>query len=179
MEPLTKFIVYACPVGPLARQIDAYFERTRTQIGLNTAHEYMPHITLTGFFHDQPSTALPYVQTLDTALSNTSVTDNPLVTINELLINEQFHGLGIDAPWLKELTAVFAQNAHSPTRSDNIRLKDWLHLSLAYGFQPEQAEPLAQLAREMIDLNTAVSWELRFYQRHPDKSWTCHATWPL
>jgi hypothetical protein len=24
-----------------------------------------------------------------------------------------------------------------------------------------------------------VSWELRFYERHPDNTWTCHARWPL
>ena len=77
------------------------------------------------------------------------------------------------------LIADFARTAHSPTRRDTLRLKDWLHLSLAYAFAPEQHATLADLARALVDPWAPVSWELRFYERHEDRSWICHARWSL
>ncbi|CAN5634059.1 hypothetical protein BH23CYA1_BH23CYA1_13090 [soil metagenome] len=47
---MPQFIFYACPTGPLAQQLATSFERTQRICGPNTAHAYMPHCTLTGFF---------------------------------------------------------------------------------------------------------------------------------
>ena len=176
----TEFIVYVCPIGPLAEQLAAYFEKSREQIGPNKAHDYMPHCTLTGFFHDQPAAASIYTHVLDDAWAAArSNQSDPDIVIKNMLLTEKFHGFELESNWLKALVVDFAERAVSSTRSDAIRLKDWLHLSFAYGFAEEQHEPLARLAEEMVDMNTAVSWELRFYQRHADKNWTCHASWPL
>jgi ubiquitin-associated SH3 domain-containing protein len=176
----TEFIIYACPTGPLADQLVEYFERARDQVGPNLAHAYMPHCTLTGFFHDLPETAQFYAQVLDDILTLALPARNAqFLIIDNLLLSETFHGFELSSPWLKGIVAAFAQQAVSPTRIDEVRLKDWLHLSLAYGFAPEEHEPLAKLAQEIVDGNTAVSWELRLYQRHADKSWMCHAAWPL
>ena len=71
----------------------------------------------------------------------------------------------------------FAQIEASPTRKEDIRLKDWLHLSLAYGFESTSQEKLAVLARETIDLTVDVAWELRFYQL--DSTWKCLQSWNL
>jgi ubiquitin-associated SH3 domain-containing protein len=103
----------------------------------------------------------------------------PVMTVTGLTLTEQFHGLELESPWLKEVTAVFAQTAYSPTRTEPIRPKEWLHLSLAYGFPLLQHFLLAQMAREVVDAQTAVSWELRFYERHPNHTWTCHQQWLL
>jgi ubiquitin-associated SH3 domain-containing protein len=54
-----------------------------------------------------------------------------------------------------------------------LRLKGWLHLSLAYGFDAEQGTELKQLAQQIIDLQSDVSWELRFYQKNLDQTWRC------
>ncbi|MEO0802793.1 MAG: hypothetical protein AAFY57_11025 [Cyanobacteria bacterium J06642_2] len=49
---LRELILYACPVGSLVEQLDCYFQKSLQLCGHNTAHLYMPHCTLTGFFHD-------------------------------------------------------------------------------------------------------------------------------
>ncbi|MGL6139251.1 MAG: hypothetical protein ACRC2M_18300, partial [Planktothrix sp.] len=73
----------------------------------------------------------------------------------------------------------FSQLVNSPTRLEALRLKTWLHLSLAYEFQPQHAQKLKDLAQNRINPYAQVDWELRFYQRHPDHSWTCHQSWQL
>ncbi|MEM7125343.1 MAG: hypothetical protein AAF702_03385 [Chloroflexota bacterium] len=40
-------------------------------------------------------------------------------------------------------------------------------------------EPLAALANELINVKAPVQWMLRLYQRHDNKSWTCHREWSL
>ena len=85
----------------------------------------------------------------------------------------------LDGPWLKALIADFARSVDSPTRRDALRLKDWLHLSLAYAFPPEQHAPLAALARELVDVTAPVAWELGFYERLEAGVWACHSRWPL
>jgi ubiquitin-associated SH3 domain-containing protein len=174
-----SFIVYACPTGELAEQLDRYFQHSLAICGANAAHRYMPHCTLTGFFQDE-ETAIPfYVQVLDRALRQAQPCPSPVITIQQLTFRPDWHGLELQSDWLKNMIASFATLATSPTRQDALRLKDWLHLSLAYEFQPEQSKSLIQLAQEYINLQASVQWELRFYQRHPDQGWICHQSWQL
>lgn len=175
-----ELIVYACPTGDLATQMAHYFARSRAECGPNTAHAYMPHCTLTGFFHDLPASIPHYVQRLERALAAARPTQpTPVIAIERLRFDTQFHGFELSSPWLAQLVAAFATAADSPTRVDAIRLKDWLHLSLAYHFPPEQHDALMQIARGTIDPAAPVAWDLRFYERGPDNGWTCHACWPL
>jgi len=178
--PLEELIVYACPLGELAEQLAHYFAQARAKVGANTAHEYTPHCTLTGFFHDR-SDAIPiYAAAFDQALAAARPTQpQPALTITALTLTPQFHGLEVEAAWLQNVVADFATRAHSPTRADALRLKDWLHLSLAYGFRPAQHAPLAHLARNLVDPYAPAIWEVRLYTRHPDNTWTCHRRWPL
>lgn len=166
------FIVYACPVGELNQQIETYFLKSRMECGENAAHKYMPHCTLTGFFEDEISTINLYCQALKTAYKNCKM---PLeIEIVAMLLKTKWQGLQLQGENLKTAIAHFAQIAQSPTQKEPIRLKDWLHLSLAYSYPAEHQEKLAQLATEIIDIQAPVEWELRFYQRHPDWTWTCH-----
>lgn len=174
-----SFIVYACPTGELAEQLDRYFQQSLAVCGANAAHHYMPHCTLTGFFQDE-ETAIPlYMQALDRALSQAQPCPTPVITIQQLTFHPDWHGLELQSDWLKTMIATFATLAASPTRRNALRLKDWLHLSLAYEFQPEQSESLRRLAQEHINVQVSVQWELRFYQRHADRRWTCHQSWQL
>jgi ubiquitin-associated SH3 domain-containing protein len=174
-----ELIVYACPTGPLADQLASYFAATRNQVGSNTAHRYPPHITLTGFFHDEASAIPRYLDALEHVLGKFSASrPEPPFQITEFLIGNEFHGLLIESPWAEALTADFKACAHSSTRTDEIRLKRNLHLSLAYGFSPEQHLALASLAAEHIDIEVPVSWELRFYERAGEQ-WVCHGAWPM
>ncbi|MEO7912477.1 MAG: hypothetical protein ABIV47_22750 [Roseiflexaceae bacterium] len=176
----SQLIVYACPLGPLAAQIERYYAASQAACGTNAAHSYMPHCSLTGFFHDDRESVGIYIAALDTALHRARPTQPlPALTIGELTLRPEFHGLLLRSPWLQRLIADFAHTAHSPTRRDPLRLKDWLHLSLAYAFPPHHHAPLAMLARDMVDISAPVSWELRLYERHLNAAWTCHARWAL
>ena len=166
-EPdITQFIVYACPIGALAEQIDRFFEKSLVLCGANAAHRYMPHCTLTGFFHDIESSVPRYVEALDNALAyaQANYPEQP-IQIKTLSFRDDWHGLELEADWLKALVADFARHADSPTRPDPLRLKSWLHLSLAYEFEPSQTVQLTHLAQTHIDIAADVGWELRYYQR--------------
>lgn len=170
-----ELILYACPRGPLAAQIEAYFTQSQVQVGPNRAHGYMPHCTLTGFFHDQHSAIPLYVQATQQALNRHP---DGAVTIDALYLKQSWHGLALTSPWLEAVAASFAaQAANVSTRLDDIRLKTGLHLSLAYGFETGQHKALAQLAETLIDITQPVTWHIQFYERHRPGSWTCH--WPI
>ena len=172
-----QFIIYACPVGELNRQIETYFAKSRELYGANSAHKYMPHCTLTGFFTEEFDAIPSYLQALDTAYNSAKNKYSLDVAIAKLHFAKDWHGLELQAERLKQLIRNFANS--DPTRQEKLRLKDWLHLSLAYGFDPEHREQLQDLAREIIDLQAEVSWELRFYQKNPDWSWQCLRSWHL
>ena len=71
----------------------------------------------------------------------------------------------------------FSQNKAINSYQEKLRLKDWLHLSLAYDFNPEYNNGLKQLALDTINIKANVNWELRFYQKNPDWSWQCIKSW--
>ena len=175
---MAQLILYACPIGPLAQQIETYFAKSQQRCGANAAHAYMPHCTLTGFFEDSEDAIAHYVDTLETVLAESShAIPTPSILIKQLTFHPHWHGLELEATWLKQLVATFAEKAVSPTQTASLRLKDWLHLSLAYEFDRDYEFVLQTLARAHIDLTAAVAWELRFYQRHPGNRWQCHRHW--
>ncbi|MEM7802267.1 MAG: hypothetical protein AAF633_23945 [Chloroflexota bacterium] len=169
------YILYACPVGPMAKQIDLYFEQSKAEVGVNTAHSYMPHCTLTGFFKDESSAAAGYASTLQKIVSNSArKKPNPPIKITGLYFSEKFHGLTLESVWLKAVTQNFKNLGNSPTRNEEIRPKDWLHLSLAYNFDIQDHAELERLARTTIDLSAPIGWELRLYERAIDQTWELH-----
>ena len=179
-DNLGKFIIYACPVGKLNEQLEVYFQKSLNLCGKNTAHNYMPHCTLTGFFSDRLNSIPIYLQALDQAYFEAKNNNLSLdIKIKQLTFNQNWHGLELQANSLKELIANFAQLENSPSCSEELRLKDWLHLSLAYDFNPNYGEQLMQLATENIDLTANVNWELRFYQKNPNWTWKCWQSWEL
>jgi hypothetical protein len=58
------YIVYACPIGALTEEIEHYFAQSLELYGPNAVHKYMPHCTLTGFFHDESGSLSIYNATL-------------------------------------------------------------------------------------------------------------------
>jgi ubiquitin-associated SH3 domain-containing protein len=176
----SELIVYACPIGPLAEQIAAYYAEAGRRFGPNAAHRYPAHCTLTGFFHDDLAAVAVYSSALGMALEWVRPKrPERVVAVVGAAFGEAFHGLVLESPWLQALTAEFKTLATSPTRRDDLRLKDWLHLSLAYEFAPEHGSALASLARAMVDPQADASWDLRLYERLGDGTWACHASWPL
>lgn len=173
-----ELILYACPEGELAMRLQAYYAQSRQECGANAAHRYPPHITLTGFYHDTAESISIYTLALRQALSMAHKKARCTVRIERMMFEPNFHGLVIESPWLKHMTATFASLAKSTTRADAIRLKDWLHLSLAYEFDAAHATHLKHLAIELVDVSAQVDWEVRLYERHGDDQWRVLAGWP-
>lgn len=173
-----ELILYACPEGALAMHLQAYYEQARAECGPNAAHRYPPHISLTGFFHDNSDSIASYTLAFKQALSMAQKKARCDVRIERMMFEPNFHGLVIESAWLKHLTATFASLAKSKTRADVLRLKDWLHLSLAYDFGASQATHLRHLASETIDISAKVDWEVRLYERHGADQWRVLAGWP-
>jgi len=172
---MAKLILYACPTGPFADQIQDYFEQSKQQCGENAAHAYMPHCTLTGFFEDEESAIPIYITAVKAAIAtHQKQMPSPPIQVQSLDFRAHWHGLTLQSDWLNRLVADFAEKADSPTRSELLRLKDWLHLSLAYDFQPQHAQTLEALAEEHIDISAPVNWEIRFYGRRQQNDWTCY-----
>jgi hypothetical protein len=179
-QEISELIIYACPCGPLAEQIDAFFTLSLKQIGPNTAHRYMPHCTLTGFFHDVPESIPTYADALDAALTAARpAMPRPPLQISAMVLSDMFKYLKIESDWMLKTIRDFSQRVHSPTRTDELRLKSWLHLSLAYDHAVEHELHLNELARRCIDPTAQVTWELRLYERKPADQWTLHARWSL
>ena len=177
---MPKFIVYACPVGELAEQLAIYFAKSRLTIGSNTAHHYMPHCTLTGFFEDTTRSVPQYTQTLTRSFKRFQRSQpDPVLEVQKLSFRADWHGLELSSEWLRRLITDFVCTATSPTRKSSLRPKEWLHLSLAYDFTPDQDEALRSLAQSLVHPDAPVAWELRFYQRNSDQSWICHQCLPL
>ena len=181
---MTSLILYACPVGPLAAQIEDYLNKSQQACGPNAAHAYMPHCTLTGFFKDEASAVPYYAQAIETALHHhrsqrANLDINLPITVTDMVFRDGWHGLALRAEALKHIVTTVAAQSSSPTRQENLRLKDWLHLSLAYGFNPSDQRNLQQLASQLIDIAAPVMWELRLYERDTAGQWTCHRRWAL
>ncbi|MGC9527394.1 MAG: hypothetical protein ACP5D7_17820 [Limnospira sp.] len=170
-----ELIVYACPVGELNDKIEAYFRKSRDVCGANLAHNYMPHCSLTGFFQDSEMEIFPHIKILDLLLKLSEIS----IKITGMTFKENWHGLEIQAPELKQLIANFISESRAIANPKNLRSKEWLHLSFAYNFEAENHDKLKQIALDLIDINAPVQWEIRFYQRHEDGSWRCHQSWQV
>jgi hypothetical protein len=180
MEKLFQLIVYACPVGPLAEQIEIYLNKSRSLCGANKAHSYMPHCSLTGFFHDDADQAHYYVERLEDCYQRYwNSRNHNRICVTGMEFKADWHGLLLDAPKLQQLIQQFAESSVTPTRQEKIRPKSWLHLSLAYGFHENQSKRLESLAQALIHLRQEVNWQLRFYRRDPGNGWLCYHQWEL
>ena len=177
---MPQLILYACPIGPLAAQIGTYFEVSQRLCGPNAAHAYMPHCTLTGFFEDEENAIALYTTSLERVLATYQKRiPEPPIFIEQIVYRPNWHGLELKADWLKQLASDFVAQTASPTRRGTVRLKDWLHLSLAYEFDLSCEAALKQVASDLIDLSASVSWQLHLYQRSSDNTWQCHSSQAL
>lgn len=165
---MTTLILYAVPEGALAGQIAAYFEGLTTE-----AQSYPPHCTLTGFFHDDD--VARYV-----GAAAQCVAPVPVRVVRMHAGAGDWVGLELDAPDLVALTRRFAGLVATPgTRKDAVRVKEWLHVSLAYGHDASAHAELAQRAVLTVDPSAAVTWSLRLYERTDDGEWLVHGSWSL
>ncbi len=177
---MAKFIVYACPQGPLAEQLQAYLDHSRERIGRNAAHAYRPHCTLTAFFEDDPRVIPGDLALLDQLVQHGLPScPQPAIRVMGMGLQPGWIGLELDSPWARQLAGDFAFAANRSQRNTLVRPKNRLHLSLAYEYPRQQQAALAALARQQVEPESAVSWQIRYYQREAGASWRCHQAWQL
>ncbi len=174
---MSELILYATPIGPLADQCRRYFDRLRSDGLATTAQTYPPHCTLTGFFHRLGDRVAATVAEIDGALAAADVAPDGTfpdgeVVVEELVTDDGWVGLRLTSPRLVELAAALA-SAHRPRPDeDELRIKDWLHLSLAYDTPDLRAH--AALAVEVVDPAADVRWQVGLWERRPDGGWERH-----
>ncbi len=157
-------ILYATPEGDLAEQCQRFFELLRDSGRGTTAQTYPTHISLTGFFRrtaDGVDRAVADVQRARDVAAAGSVVVNSLMELDDWL------GLDIASGWLSSIATSVADSHRLDPGDDPIRLKDWLHLSLAYGDVPAAVTiaELAELARSMISIEAEVQWSVGLWER--------------
>ncbi len=176
----SQLILYACPTGPLAEQLDDYWSESAKRCGRNGAHDYMPHCSLTGFFEHSSDVISHEVTILDRLYQSLMRSHpNPIASVKALLFRPNWHGLEIESSGLQHLVTQFVRAAEPSADLGKIRPKEWLHLSLAYNFEEIHTDKLRKLAQTLIDPAAPVGWELHFYERLDLRQWRCHGVWEL
>ena len=164
-----ELIVYAVPVGPLADAIDLFFGEVALRP--TRAQEYPPHCTLTGFFHDEVNAIASYAEAAASVVRP--------VSVDVRLQTTEWIGLEVRSLDLQQLARDFAARVASiATRREPIRLKEWLHVSLAYGHDAADGDELTALASALVDPTADADWDLRLYERR-DSHWIVHGSWAL
>lgn len=160
-----ELILYATPVGPLADALTDAFERI-DRVAPTTAQTYPPHCTLTGFFHRSPSAIIRVRDEVARAEADAAPGAVEVVALHR---RTDWIGLELRSEWLHDTTARFVQGHQLGPGDDELRPKDWLHLSIAYG-NGDLAD--ADEALGQLDPALPASWEIALWQRHPDGAWT-------
>ncbi len=185
-----ELILYATPTGRFADQC-AHFFRQAHDLGPTEAQTYPPHCSLTGFFWRCPQDIDAATEQLVAVLAGHHIGPDGRVEADEVAIGDvltqgDWVGVALQSGRLEHIAADFAAaHRHDPaTGDDPIRLKSWLHLSLAYGevlpagpASPPAVEPLPsrepylQLATTLINPTLRTGWEVALWQRHAHGAW--------
>lgn len=182
---MRQFIVYACPTGILAEQLSIYFAKDVGKRRGHAADRYIPSCALTELFHDQVQTIPLYLQALDRLHEQWVRSRSHLggMTLTPWMLQEGYHGLELEAPWLRQMMVQFVCQAHSPSRQTMLRLKTWLPLCPLYeldGSSLDGSQPvLPSFAQDPIPLPTSAEWDLCFYEQRSPLELICHRSWPL
>ena len=166
-----ELILYATPSGPLGDQCNAYFAEAK-RLGGTTAQTYPPHCTLTGFFRRTSTRAEGVITEMTELLTKAGSPPAAEVEVVGLRTTGDWVGIELRSLWLRRLTTRLIAAHRVGSGDDELRAKDWLHLSLAYGV--EDLEPYAVAARRLMDPPTSAEWQLAIWERRADRSWVRH-----
>jgi len=173
-----KLIIYACPVGILENELNNFFESSEAKLGINKAHEYIPHVTLTSFFDLRSRQDIPdLTEKLHSIFSQSSP---PF----ELMSNVRIKGslgnaikIAMNCDYLESCLTRFKRKVRDIVPI-NVKSSDSYHLSLAHGYNDNHFEELMKLVDEnlsafqnsnLISENSKKlwllsEWEIRLYE---------------
>lgn len=155
--------MYLRPRGKLAAILQQYSEKSKT-IKENTAHQYLPHCTLTGFFKIPQRIELNLLATtLHESVADVLDRIASVVSVTDIFNNESFIGLSFnEETMLKELKPrieLFAEKMKQ--HGAHVRVKpeptSHYHISLAYGIVFEQ-----NIKQQLMNLVDALNVKSAF-----------------
>jgi hypothetical protein len=163
-----RLILYATPRGVVADVAARYFDPVSEPSTI--AQRYPPHCSLTGYFSVEPEHVEPFV-----AATASGEREGVVTTSVRLEVRERWIGLGVEpADELQRIARRFArETAGLPGRLDDLRLKSWMHLSLAYGHDPRRHDELALVAQDLFDGPLSVDWRVALHERR-GAGWIVH-----
>ncbi len=160
----SELILYATPQLELGEQCERYFDQLRRTGRATTAQTYPPHVTITGFLRREPQVIERVIREVEQVVA---AEPEGMVVVEELRETDEWLGLVVSSDWLADLGRAFADRHGLETGDDAVRLKEWLHLSLAYGDLPfglEMAE-LGDVARSTVSVDAPVCWSIGLWHR--------------
>lgn len=168
-----ELIFYATPIGPLLETCDRYY-RDAASFGGTAAQTYPPHCTLTGFFHRDAArrdeAIADIVDVINTRGPSVPAADVEIVAVRH---HEQWLGLELYAPKFIEVAHEFARRHGTADDEDEVRVKTWPHLSLAYGVDDlsSYSETLRRYEDDDATDWSCTEWELGLWERTPGGVW--------
>ncbi|XP_071959698.1 ubiquitin-associated and SH3 domain-containing protein B-like [Antedon mediterranea] len=161
-----EFIMYACPVGPFAEELETFWDKSLIEVGRNGAHSLLPHVTLCSFFTCDDSLVAQVTHAFQLAIDRWK-NEAPDQIAVEYFAAANFIGLFIEeenAEYMRRVAQDFSVEALNIAGIKLEPHKKQLHLTLAYQFHQSHLEKLEQLTKE-INVNKSARWELRLYSR--------------
>ncbi|KAL8604669.1 hypothetical protein ACOMHN_013449 [Nucella lapillus] len=161
-----EFVLYLCPVGPLQKQLAAFWDKSQALGGWNSALNYFPHMTLCTYFKVEDRKLGVLTKAMESVEGFLNKAPGKLTL--ELFAQKGFIGLMAVGDYYSFLETIVSQFA-AHVRSAGITmegLKKNLHITLAHQHSSEVHPKLEKLAGE-IDLKADVRWDFRLYSRDP------------
>lgn len=163
-EERRELILYATPEGRLARACATFFADVDARYRSTTAQTYPPHVTLTGFFRRRSTAVDRVTSEVRNAIDACAAS---AVEVSAVALHADWVGLEVQSEWLLSVASTFADVHQLEPGDDPLRLKTWLHLSLAYGDRPLGTElaDYAEQASELIDGERTATWSVGLWER--------------
>ncbi|XP_014487824.1 PREDICTED: protein UBASH3A homolog isoform X2 [Dinoponera quadriceps] len=157
-----QYVLYACPIGPLAKQLELFWSESK-ELGWNGAHNFIPHITLVPSFNAPDK----FTEELANVLEDVAYQDRLHEHIElETYVSPNFMGFfvkDVNAEWLRNIAVCYVNKLATLGVTAEPQVTS-LHLTLAYQF-PSSLFPSLRSTVEKLSPNTPANWELRLYSR--------------
>ena len=161
------FYLYALPTGTLGSQIETLRATCKDQFGLNKAHKYPVHVTLTRGF----SLEAERVDEFREALSRHFAAVRPFhVGGLKHIARMQLVVLELESDGIAEATSAWTLELGRP----DIEVVDaQFHVTIAW--QTPSHGPICELAQKAIDCSMGVEWKIALCERLGDAGpWQCY-----